>query len=401
MTRDYLFIQRDAFSVEQGQRGQMLAEIANFDANRLLNTNVDDLVKYLEEKYRVAVPELLEDQMAVDPTEARRDASGDPSRFFLDKDRPFYVTGTQICVEVPFSGDPQLFDIQPHTHNLNPPQGLVRGNILSFSLWGENLNATQVQRQIETWLTSIRQHLQWHCDGFRNLNLGLPLDARDAIEKRRAKLLDSQNLVAALGLPLKRRGDAPITYAAPEVKRKVLPKLPPATAGVFKPEPVLEEAEYQHILTIMESMTHVLERSPTTFYNLDEDAIRTHFLVQLNGQYGGEATGETFNYRGKTDILIRSGGRNIFIAECKFWGGPNKLNETIDQLLGYVSWRDSKTAILLFNRNKHFSKVLASIPEVMMSHPNFQREDGRQGDTRFRYRYRHKDDPQKFCTSPF
>jgi hypothetical protein len=42
MPRDYLFIQRDAFSVEQGQRGQMLAEIANFDANRLLNTNVDD-----------------------------------------------------------------------------------------------------------------------------------------------------------------------------------------------------------------------------------------------------------------------------------------------------------------------------------------------------------------------
>ncbi len=95
------------------------------------------------------------------------------------------------------------------------------------------------------------------------------------------------------------------------------------------------------------------------------------------------------------DVLIRSGDRNIFIAECEFWGGPLKLMETIDQLLGYLSWRDSKIAILLFNRNRDFSKVLGAIPGLAQAHPNFRREEGRHGDSGFRYAFRHKDDPAK------
>jgi hypothetical protein len=43
--------------------------------------------------------------------------------------------------------------------------------------------------------------------------------------------------------------------------------------------------------------------------------------VQLNGAFKGQATGETFNFQGKTDILIRFEGKNVFIAECKFWKG--------------------------------------------------------------------------------
>ena len=142
-------------------------------------------------------------------------------------------------------------------------------------------------------------------------------------------------------------------------------------------------------------MAHVLERSPKAFYNLDEEGLRTHFLVQLNGHYEGQATGETFNFHGKTDILVRSGDRNIFIAECKFWGGPAKLTDTIEQLLGYLSWRVSKTAILVFNRNRNFSNVLAAIPQTVMAHPNSRLDDGKRGETGFRYRFRHKDDPAK------
>ena len=142
-------------------------------------------------------------------------------------------------------------------------------------------------------------------------------------------------------------------------------------------------------------MVKVMERSPKAFHGLDEEGIRSHFLVQLNGHYEGQATDETFNYQGKTDILIRSGDRNIFIAECKFWGGPQMLTQTIDQLLGYLSWRGSKTAILLFNRNRDFSKVLDSIPETVRAHPNFPKEEGRRGETGLRYTFRHKDDPAK------
>ena len=72
-----------------------------------------------------------------------------------------------------------------------------------------------------------------------------------------------------------------------------------------------------------------------------------------------------------------------------------KLTETIDQLLGYLSWRDSKAAILIFNRNKDFSKVLSTIPETVKSHPNLQKDEGKRCETGFRYAFRHKDDAAK------
>ena len=78
-----------------------------------------------------------------------------------------------------------------------------------------------------------------------------------------------------------------------------------------------------------------MERSPSAFNNMGEEDLRQHFLVQLNGRFEGAATGEIFNYQGKTDILIRSGDRNIFIAECKFWHGEKAFKDTVDQLLSY------------------------------------------------------------------
>lgn len=120
-------------------------------------------------------------------------------------------------------------------------------------------------------------------------------------------------------------------------------------------------------------MVGVMERSPHAFKDMGEEDLRSQFLVQLNGHYEGQATGETFNYEGKTDILIRVGHRNIFIGECKFWKGQQALTKAIDQLLGYATWRDTKTALFVFNRLKNFSAVVIQIPEVVRSHPNFKR----------------------------
>ena len=109
-------------------------------------------------------------------------------------------------------------------------------------------------------------------------------------------------------------------------------------------------------------MVMVMERSPRAFKDMVEEDLRSHFLVQLNGQYEGQATGEAFNYEGKTDILIRTEGKNIFIAECKFWTGPSGLNDALNQLLGYTSWRDTKVALLVFNRDRATSTVVNRIP---------------------------------------
>ncbi|MFH0795997.1 MAG: hypothetical protein V2A65_02955 [Candidatus Omnitrophota bacterium] len=158
------------------------------------------------------------------------------------------------------------------------------------------------------------------------------------------------------------------------------------------------EPEYENILEIIQNMALVIERSPSAFKNMKEEDLRQHFLVQLNGQYEGQATGETFNYQGKTDILIRWKGKNVFIAECKFWRGEKKFLVTIDQLLNYVSWRDTKTAILLFYKDRDLSRIQSMIPQVVKKHACYKREADIGPNihtTQFRYIFRQPGDPKR------
>jgi len=70
----------------------------------------------------------------------------------------------------------------------------------------------------------------------------------------------------------------------------------------------------------------------------------------------------------------------------------------LDQLLGYSSWRDTKVAVIVFNRNKDFSKVLKTIEETIRIHPNWKRDLGPQSETNFRYIFSHRDDASREMT---
>lgn len=389
---DYLFTGPDWHSVDRYQRQQMVAEIETVDPDRLLNTSVDDLALYFSEKYKIDVPVLDEENLVVDQRETQIDVSRDPNRYIRDRSRPFYITGSEIEVEIPFSGEAEAFKFQPNPYTLGPPRASVRGNLLTFTIAGTNLEATQVRGDIERTVREIQSYLTNLRANVTGLNGQLYGEARTAIETRRNKLLVNRNTVASLGFKMKERQNAPKTYVPPEVRKKISPVMPPASSAAYKPEPALGQNDYEHILGVMQSMTQVMELSPSAFHEVDEEALRSHFLVQLNGHYQGQATGETFNYEGKTDILIRSEGRNIFIAECKFWSGPKKLAETIDQLLGYSSWRDTKTAVVVFNRNRDFSKVLAAIPDAVRAHPQYKKDLPGSTETVFRYLFANRDD---------
>ncbi len=197
------------------------------EGNGLLNIHADDLADYLRDKYCAEVPELQEDRKSVDHREAERDVSSDPRRMAYHLQHvqpgPVYVKGIEITVEVPFTGDAALFKLRPNTVSSMPPQGTVQDNTLTFQLWGDNLNSQRIRAEIDKWLANIRQHLQWQQDTFKGFNDGLRQLAHQAIEGRRQQLLNNQNLVASLGIPLKRRSDAITTYAAPEVKRRLIP----------------------------------------------------------------------------------------------------------------------------------------------------------------------------------
>jgi hypothetical protein len=373
----------------------MYERIDGCDSNRLLQTSVDDLATFFAETYQFDPPRLRETEIAVDRREVPIDVSKEWERAVSDRSRPFSIAGAEFLLEVPFDGDHELFRCSPSTISMSPPRGSVRDGIVVLSHRSASPDPTRVRAELDRTLHSIRQYLSWMQRDVEQFNGSLFDRAKERIEARRQRILRDQGVTAALGYPLKQRPDAPTTYAAPQVRRAIKPRPPAASTAPFTPEPVLADADYEHILTIISRMATVLERSPKAFRHMGEEQLRDHFLVQLNGQYEGQATGETFNFEGKTDILIRVEGRNIFIGECKFWRGPQGLTRTVDQLLGYATWRDTKVAIILFNRSKNFSAVLQKIRETMRSHPNVKRERSYPSETGFRYVVLHRDDPSR------
>lgn len=389
------------YDLDQGLRAtmqKMLQEIESLDENRFLNTAPEDLKQYLIEKHGVTPITLRRDDWYAHVQDAKVDVRHDPMRWIDDRSRPALVAGERTEVRVPFDGEPELFFTRPNQFTLNPPRAIVEGNELVLRYHTPADQPKDLKPEIERTLADIEQWLAWQRGPIDAHNDNLPGAIEQAIEKRRARLMAQSQRAAALGIPIKRRDGAPATYMVPTHRKKANPVLPSASTTPFAPEPAWAMEQYEQALKIMQNMTLVMERSPGAFRTMDEEALRQHFLLQLNGQFEGKATGETFNMSGKTDILLREGERNVFIAECKFWKGPKAFSEAIDQLLGYATWRDGKTAILVFNRGTEMSTVMTGVDATVKAHANFKRAVTWPHETGFRYVFHANGDKNRELT---
>ena len=134
-------------------------------------------------------------------------------------------------------------------------------------------------------------------------------------------------------------------------------------------------------------MGRTFETTPKTYSVHGEEELRDILLANLNGHYQGDASGETFRRSGKTDIRIEADDRAAFVAECKIWAGTKALSEAIDQLLGYLTWRDCKAALVVFNKNNSkFSGLLEKAPDAFRKHTGYRSvaKTGREGEWQYR-----------------
>ena len=354
-------------------KAKLKKEIETYELNYILNVSEYDLQEYLISKYSIESPKLIKEKLYVDgPYEVDIDVSH-PNRLIIDRNRPVYIKGTKVVVVVPFSGDGRLFYYKPSTSSLNPPRGEIKESGVHLIYELTEHDSEMLKQGYQRDLNEIEKYLEWIYRDVNQFNENLKKDIRQFISQRKNKLLKDMNLVSSLEIPIKRSENLPTTYSIPLAPKKLKINRPKASVESFKPEPTLSLQEYENILEILLNMSIAMERSPKVFSRLKEEEIRDFFLVMLNAHYGGQATGETFNFTGKTDILIRYEGGNVFIAECKFWRGEKKLMDAVNQLLRYCSWRDTKTAILLFNKTQSFSSVLEKIDPTIKKHPCYKR----------------------------
>jgi hypothetical protein len=247
--------------------------------NAILSTPTDDLVAGLLAAHTLHIPELRDSETWVDETEVTREVPIRAYDIYSDRhDGTRRITAHIISFHVSFDGDGSLFKIEPSSRTIPGPAADINGQELVIRIATNQKTKEQVRQDYDSQIQSIKQHLSTLGNDLRTVTTQIEAPARTYVEQRKAQLLKSKNLVASLGFPMKRLAEAPTTYRAPEVRRKLTPVKPQIVAP-FKPEPTLGEAEYQHILNVMDNMTKVMERSPRTFQNMGEEDIRQHFLT--------------------------------------------------------------------------------------------------------------------------
>jgi hypothetical protein len=389
MSEDYLFNKYDLRRIIEEHRKNLLDELDGMQDSRLLNTDLAALQIYAIDKYTIHLPVLGDPIVDEGRTKMR------VGRYGSYGDESVTVDAQRYTLEVPFDGDMELFFTQGSSFSTNPPRAEVTRGMLTTTIVECSPTAEAINQKFELFLASVRQYLGWLKNDIDAWNASIGVEVSKVVEYRRSKAETAGTVASGLKFAVKQRTDRAATYAMPvSQRRKIAPQLPAAKLG-SPPEPVLTAEMYRAILDTLKQMAVGMERSPHAFAKMDEETLRFQFLVPLNAHFEGDARAEVFNYGGKTDILITVQGRNIFVGECKFWRGAQALSETVDQILGYLAWRDTKCAILLFNRNRNFSQVLAQIKPTMDKHPQFVSFDGSKDETEFSFTFKRPDDAER------
>jgi hypothetical protein len=370
--RTLLFSEPSLHDKLQARLGAVVEIVDGWDADDLLGRTDDSLVEQIVEHQRVELVELLEDQQYAKEAETRRvDMQHDP-RFSGFPGRPAMVATTFQDVVIPVRGDASLLAWQPSSFSFNPPVARLTSDAVTFTYQSPQPSSEALASEYGRWLEQVRSGVRVINSQIEQHNRALEAEARRRVNDRRSRLLANRSFTASLQIPVRRRSDAPVS-PVPLRRRKLT--LPTTPAKPFEPEPALSDELYEAALETIAGMGNVIERNPITFHKLHEPALRDHLLLQLNSQFEGNAIGEVFNGAGKTDILIRVGDRNVFIAECKKWRGAAKFPEAIDQLLGYQTWRDTKAAIVLFIAQRNAQAIVEQAAGALRSHAAFIRDD--------------------------
>ncbi len=375
-----LFSDPDLRSFLEQQKKAFAFEIGDLDRNYLLNVNEEKLIQTMYEKYSVKPLILHLDKKTLSTSETDvqvgRQVGVDRYRYRRIRGEPIYRKTLVITILIPFEGNNQLPSYQPSTFTFNPPRGEVRGNniILKYMV-PPDIREEELQAEIKRDCDAITELAGYAQKDIMKYNDSLIPFIKMEVQSRKSKLLKDLKLVESLNIPFHKHEHVPKTYSVPVEREKLRINLLSAPSAPYSPEPTLDSSNYEDILEIIHDMSLTMERNRNTFNKFNETMLRDQFLVSLNSHFQGKASGETFNSTGKTDILIRYENQNIFIAECKIWGGKATLLKAIDQLMGYLTYRDTKTALLIFSKRVGFTSVIDQIDSTVKSHSNYLSEN--------------------------
>lgn len=359
--------------------------IGELPDDQILSADLESLAGRYTEQFRIKPPTFLRNNitrsepepLVVDLTSQADLDSGQPSE---------WVHGRKLILRVPFTGYYKFLSFRGRCADDSYRAFPSEAGILELRYVRTNHDEAALLRDIDHDLDLLQTHSEEIAAQCADYNRQLPERVNSLLRERLERAEKDRRLGESLPFSLTVRPDSAIADVVPSTPRRLPVARPPGAQARFLPD-----QEYEHILKLLGRMALVFERSPKAAQPLQEEEIRTLFLVILNSHYAGNATGETFNLGGKTDILLRVDDCNIFIGECKVWGGPSEVQPAVDQLMDYITVRDTKTALLFFVKNRSMTGIMVNVAEKISGHGMYK-ETSSESTTEMRCVFQHPRD---------
>ena len=366
-----LFQKGDVNYLEEALKESARKKIQDLTDDYILNVSEQEYIDYLSDVFYLDCPVVMYDDMSIEPRTVLVSPEYLPSRRWLYYDA-HEIERKVYRLFIPYQGDEELLGYRPNPFSLSRWSNFtISYDSLYVDILDINGDVNDVKRECNSYVNTLRDMMSYLEKNYAFINRCLPDNIRSMFTMRKNQIKKEHQDLVDIGIPIKGQNNNK-TYSIPTVQRryKSIPKV--INTIPERATPTMADKEYREIISSLNTIGRNLERFPNTHRNRDEETIRDLFLIQLGASFTNySSTGEAFNHRGKTDIMVKKGDDILFIAECKFWKGAKVLTDAISQLLSYLTWRDTKTALLIFNREVGMSAAIKSLQETIPKHPNY------------------------------
>ncbi|GAA4032736.1 hypothetical protein GCM10022386_16230 [Flavobacterium cheonhonense] len=368
------------------------SEINSASENYILNVSEEQFAQYLVDENTIEEPIIHFDDVYADHYEKEISAEDFPQTFHVYSGERYKRKVIQFFV--PITGNSELLKYMPGINTIT-----LGGGITSFEVEHGKLklevidfydNPQKIRQNYDDNVKHTHDKYSLLKKNIEEFNNSLYTWIIGEIRKRKNEFLAKNEFMSSLGVPLKKKENTTETFAVPKppLRTKIKVDKPEVKSSGFKPEPTLTIEIYNQILKLINDVGKNFERLPSVYKDKGEEDLRDHIIMILDPNFeNGSVTGETFNKTGKTDIQLRYDSSVVFIAECKFWTGEKGFLATIDQLLKYLTWRDTKASVIMFVRQKDFTSILSKVEIVTKTHSNYIAFVNKSDENWFNYRF--------------
>jgi len=358
----------------------LIEEIKSLDNS--VNIDFENEKQKLINKYKLGPLRLLEPK----PSKPRREKKLFPNNWGGQYEKDIYL----MKIDLPFEGNGNLFYCNPSSCVINYPKIDnidTHRKIIQFTIELDDLDDRIYNKEINSVISDINANIPNVNSDILSWDNGLESLIETQFQSFISFVDKKNSFYEKIGLNVNPMADKYISPSPITRKKIPQPKID-KTKTIEKIAPTLQDEVYKDILNTLYNVGKAIEKKPSIYKGKSEPDLRDILLLFLETRYESTtATGETFNKKGKADIVLKysEDSSNLFVAECKIWSGISDFHDAIDQLLGYLTLRDSKSSLLIFVDNQNILETKSKIIKMISNHPSFKRCRGENDDFSIRY----------------